>query len=57
MTNDIANDPTLVELDAFAKENREAAGAVPKDHETVGLICANHAQIAEGVLVVDEEEA
>ena len=55
MTNDIANDPTLVELDAFAKEHRDAAGPAPKDNETIGLICQNHAQIAEGVLVVDEE--
>ena len=58
MTNDIANDPTLVQLDAFAQEHRQAAGLdLPRDDETVSLICANHAQISSGVLVVDETEA
>ena len=56
LTIDILNDPTLIDLDAFAKENREAANLVTDDRQTVGLICANHAEISKNDAQANEEE-
>ena len=57
LTIDIANDPTLVNLDAFANEHRQAANLVTDDKQTVGLICANHAEIQKNPVVVEEDES